>query len=201
MTYMDAAGIFGATLTLILHYVQVKNKDPTKDLTFKELQNSHVLPISKELSGKIQNKFGDLEVINLFVLKIKVESLGLPIKRSDLTEPIELSFDKEFLECTCIENPKHIDVVLSCSDDNKKEYCSFNLMTPHDYFTLQFVSLQKLSTPRVNFRVDGLSKVDFVSRSNRDRSFSKMLINHKMIKKIAILVMAVVFFGALFGFF
>lgn len=201
MTYMDVIGVFGATLTLILHYLQRKNKDLTKDLTFQELQNSHVLSVSKELSDKIQKKFGDLEAINLFVLKIKVENPGLPIKRSDLTEPIEFSFDKEFLECTCIENPKHIGVALSCSDDSKTEYCNFNLMTPHDYFTLQFVSLQKLSTPLINFRIDGLSKVDIVSSSGRDRSFSKVSTNHQMIKKIAILVTVVIFFGALFGFF
>jgi len=74
-------------------------------------------------------------------------------------------------------------------------------MTPHDYFTLQFVSLQKLSTPLINFRIDGLSKVDIVSSSGRDRPFSKVLTNHQTIKKIAILVTVVIFFGALFGFF
>ena len=44
----------------------------------------------------------------------------------------------------------------------KSVHCKFNLLNPNDYFTLQFVSLEKLSTPEINPRIEGLSKIDIV---------------------------------------
>lgn len=208
---VDTIRIFGAIiLPLFLHYVQqkVKNENPVKKLAARELQNSYALSISGELSDKIRDRFGDLKLINLFVLKIKIENPGVPVKHTDLMEPIELSFDNEFLECICIENPKSVKVILNNSVDYKKEYCRFDLMNTDDWFTLQFVSLQKLSTPIVNSRITGSPKVNIISGSGRgkvlssprgrslssggDRAFPKVSTNKEMIKKIAVLITAVV---------
>lgn len=123
-------------------------------------------------------------------------------------EPIELSFDNEFLECICIENPKGVNVILNNSVNCKKEYCRFNLMNTGDWFTLQFVSLQKLSTPIVNSRIAGLPKGNIMSSSSLgkilssargrslssggSRTFPKVSTNKQMIKRIVILITVVV---------
>ena len=166
------------------------------------------MSISEKLSDKIRNRFGDLKLINLFVLNIKIENLGAPVKHTDLIEPIELSFDNEFLEFICIENPKGVNVILDNSVNCKKEYCRFNLMNPGDWFTLQFVGLQKLSTSIVNSRIAGLPKVNIISSSSRgkilssargrslpsgrSRAFPKVSTNKQMIKEIVILITVVV---------
>lgn len=158
--------IFGAIISpLVFHYLkQMKNENPTKKLSARELQNSYSLSISGELSDKIRDRFGDLKLINLFVLKIKIENSGSMVKHTDLIEPIELLFDNEFLECICIEKSKGVNVILDNSLNYRKEYCRFDLMNPGDWFTLQFVSLQKLSTPIVNSRIAGLPKVNINSK-------------------------------------
>lgn len=172
---VDTIKIFGAVIfPLFLHYYiqQRKNEKPVRLLNARELQNSYAMSISEELSDKIRDRFGDLKLINLFVLKIKIENLGAPVKHTDLMEPIELSFDNEFLECICIENPKGVNVVLNSSVNCRKEYCRFNLMDTGDWFTLQFVSLQKLSTPIVNSKFAGSPKVNIISSSGRGKIFS-----------------------------
>jgi hypothetical protein len=207
---VDTIRIFGAViLPLFLHYVQqkVKNENPTKKLAARELQNSYSLSISGELSDKIRDRFGDLKLIKLFVLKIKIENLGAPVKHTDLIEPIELSFDNEFLECICIEKSKGVNVNLDSSLNHRTEYCRFNLMDTGDWFTLQFTSLQKLSTPIVNSRIGGLPKVNIISSSglgkilssprrnlssSRGRAFSKVSIEKQRVKEIVILITVVV---------
>lgn len=171
----DTIRIFGALiLPLFLHYVQqkVKNENPTKKLAARELQNSYSLSISGELSDKIRDRFGDLKLVNLFVLKIKIENLGSPVKHTDLIEPIELSFDNEFLECICTEKSKGVNVTLDTSLNYRTEYCRFDLMNTGDWFILQFVSLQKLSTPTVNSRIGGLPKVNIISGSSLGKILS-----------------------------
>jgi len=210
--------IFGAIISpLVFHYLkQMKDENPTKKLSARELQNSYSLSISGELSDKIRDRFGDLKLINLFVLKIKIENSGSMVKHTDLIEPIELSFDNEFLECICIEKSKGVNVILDNSLNYRKEYCRFDLMNPGDWFTLQFVSLQKLSTPIVNSRIAGFPKVNINSSSSLKkilsfprgrslssggcRAFPKVSTNKQKIKEIVILITVVVtlvYFGLL----
>lgn len=208
---VDIIRTFGAIIfPLVLHYLQqkVKNENPTKKLTARELQNSYTLSISGELSDNIRDRFGDLKLINLFVLKVKIENVGAPVKHTDLIEPIELSFDNEFLECICIEKSKNVNVTLSSSLNYKTEYCRFDVMNPGDWFTLQFVSLQKLSTPIVNSRIGGSPKVNIISSSNRgkifsssrggslsssrSRAFPKVSTNKQRVKEIVILITVIV---------
>jgi hypothetical protein len=206
----DTTRIFGALIfSLLLHYLKERKKEnPIKILTARELQNSFALSISGELGDKIRDRFGDLKLINLYVLKIKIENSGSPVKYTDLIEPIELSFDNEFLECICIEKAKGINITLDNGINYKKEYCRFDLMNTGDWFTLQFVSLQKLSTPIVNSRIAGSPKVNIISGSSlgkilsspkdrslsfdRSRAFAKVSTNKQKIKEIVILITAVV---------
>ena len=145
---------------IIVYYLQNKKKK----LVFEEIQNLSVINVKKDFKDKIEIKYADKIVDNLFVSTARFKNKGtLPIKQTDIIKPIEIIFDKKILKADVIEvSPKGIDVELDTISEGKSVHCKFNLLNPNDYFTLQFVSLEKLSTPEINPRIEGLSKIDIV---------------------------------------
>ena len=143
------------SVPLILHYMGNKKKR----LVFKELQNLSVIDVRrKDFKDKIEIKYAGKLVDNLFVSTAKIKNKGnLPIKESEILKPIEITFDKKILDCNVIEvSPRGIDVTLNTNSEGNSIRCEFNLLNPRDYFTLQFVSLEKLSTPVIISRITGL---------------------------------------------
>ena len=140
-----------------------------KGLIFEEIQNLSVIDINSELKDKIEIKYADKLVNNFFVLIANIKNNGiLSIKKNEIIAPIKITFKEKLLECvvTGVNSPG-IEVDLKINKDENSVECSFNLLNPLDYITLQFVSLEKLSTPTIASRIDGLSNVNITSISDR----------------------------------
>ena len=137
------------SVPLILYYFGNKKKN----LVFEELQNLSVVNIEKDFKEKIEIKYAGRSVNNLFVSTARIKNKGtLSVKKSEIIKPIEITFDKKILDCSVIEvNPKGIEVDVNTNSEGNSIECEFNLLNPRDYFTLQFVSLEKLPTPKNNF--------------------------------------------------
>ncbi|AKB22314.1 hypothetical protein [Methanosarcina sp. WH1] len=163
-------GIIGVSVAIIvplaIYYFQRKKKI----LAYEEIQNLSVVNIKKDFKDKMEIKYDGKVIDNLFVSTATLKNKGtLPIKISEILKPIEIVFDKKILDCSVIEvNPKGIEVTLNPNSEDNSINCEFNLLNPRDYFTLQFISLERLSTPIVISRIEGLSKVDILSNDKKD---------------------------------
>lgn len=157
-------GIIGVAAAIVVPIIVYYLQNKKKKLVFEEIQNLSVINVKKDFKDKIEIKYADKIVDNLFVSTARFKNKGtLPIKQTDIIKPIEIIFDKKILKVDVIEvSPKGIDVQLDTISEGKSVHCKFNLLNPNDYFTLQFVSLEKLSTPEINPRIEGLSKIDIV---------------------------------------
>jgi hypothetical protein len=141
-----------------VYYLQKKKKS----LIFEELQNLSVINIKNDFKDKIEIKYANKLVTNLFVLTAKIKNNGnTSIKKNDIVSPVRISFNENFIECIVIgSSPEGIEINLQVINDNTVE-CDFNLLNPRDHFTLQFMSLERLSIPKIVSRIDGLSKVKY----------------------------------------
>jgi len=163
-TYGLYIGIIAVAAAIVVPIIVYYLQNKKKKLVFEEIQNLSVINVKKDFKDKIEIKYADKIVDNLFVSTARFKNKGtLPIKEKDIIKPIEIIFDKKILKADVIEvSPKGIDVELDTISEGKSVHCKFNLLNPNDYFTLQFVSLEKLSTPEINPRIEGLSKIDIV---------------------------------------
>ena len=153
--YIGAAALIAAIVVPIaIYYLQNKKKK----LIYEEIQNLSVINVKNDFKDKIEIKYDDKIVDNLFVLTAKFKNKGsLSIKENDIIKPIEIIFDKKILKPDVIEtSPQGIEVQLDTVSEGKSVHCKFNLLNPDDYFTLQFVSLEKLSTPTIISRIEGV---------------------------------------------
>jgi hypothetical protein len=179
--YIGVIGIVVAIVVPIIIYYKQKKK---KRLIYEEVLNLSVISINKDFKDKIEIKYCGRLVDHLFVSTATLKNKGtLSVKKSDMIKPIEITFDTKILDCNVIEiNPKGIDVSLNANSEGNSIKCEFNLLNPHDYFTLQFVSLEKLSTPTIISRIEGLSKVNIASKVdlNSDRNILKTRILKKV---------------------
>lgn len=172
--------VIGAITTIpVARYLDKKKKR----LVFEELQNLSIIDVKKEFRDKIEIKYEGRLVDNLFVSTAMLKNKGsVPIKKSDAERPIEIIFDKEFLDCEVIdENPEGLDVNLAAHFLERSIKLEVNLLNPGDYIIFQFISLEKLNTPKVISRIEGLSKIDIVANAyqtytrSKEKSFYKIL--------------------------
>lgn len=168
-------GIIGAAAAIVVPSIVYYLQNKKKKLVFEEIQNLAVINVKKDFKDKIEIKYAGKIVHNLFVSTARFKNKGsLSIKENDIIKPIEIIFVKKILEADVIEvSPKCIEVQLDTISEGKSVQCKFNLLNPNDYFTLQFVSLEKLSTPEINPRIEGLSKIDIVG-SNGVQSYNNI---------------------------
>ena len=163
-TLLTIIGILVAvSIPLIIFYLGNKNKK----LVYEELQNLSVVNLNKGFKDKIEINYSGKTVNNLFVSTATIINKGrLSIKKNDIIKPIEISFNKEVIDCNIIDvNPKGISISLNVSPKGNSVECEFDLLNPKDNFTLQFVSLEKLGTPNIISRIEGLSKIEITSNA------------------------------------
>ena len=158
-------GAAGIVVPIIIYILQNKKKS----LIFEEVYNIPLISDNSDLKDEIEIKYADNSVKNIFELKVRIKNNGtLSIKEKDIIAPIKITYKEAFLKCTLKEvNPSGIKVDKKINTDENSVECSFNLLNPLDYFTLQFVSLEKLSTPTIASRIDGLSNVNITSIDER----------------------------------
>ena len=74
----------------------------------------------------------------------------MPISKNNVIQPIKISFNEKFIESTVLKtDPPNRDISLSNLNENHSVECKFDLLNSHDYFTLQFVRLNKLTKPTI----------------------------------------------------
>lgn len=164
-TYGIFIALIGVVASVVvpvsIHFKEKKKKI----LTFEVVQNLSVINVNDKLKDKIEIKYANKLVTNLFFLTARIRNNGnVSIKKSDIISPINISFKEKFIECIVIEkNPEGIKENLIINN-NQSVDCSFNLLNPRESFTLQFVSLEELSSdPKIVSRIDGLSNVNVTS--------------------------------------
>jgi hypothetical protein len=80
-------------------------------------------------------------------------------KKTDIYSPIKLVYNQKFIECSLIERSSEgLDIKLAAADANSL-VITFDLLNPAEYFVHQFISLNRLSDPKIEFRIDGLSRI------------------------------------------
>lgn len=160
-TYNLYIGIIGVCAAIIVPIILHKLQKKEKRLVFEILQNSSVIKIDNNFKDEIETKYDKRLVNELFALTARIKNNGsLSIKKNDIITPIEINFKQQVIKCNVIErNPQGVEVYTTTNDDGNSVHCRFNLLNPHDDFTLQFISSEKLSTPTINSRIDGLSQI------------------------------------------
>lgn len=159
-------GIFVAVVVPLYIYLKQRSR---KSLIIEELQNSALIGVADRIKDKVEIKYSGNLVSNLYLSTFRVRNNGnVSIKKSDIVSPIKIKYDEEFIECSVINVfPRGIDVDLNDFLDGHSVDCVFNLLNPGDYFVLQFVSLERLTDPLIESRIDGLPNVTFVALKDK----------------------------------
>lgn len=162
--------ILAFIIATFLSVITILNQKEKKKLTFERLQILSPININGELKKELAVKYPGL-VSSLFLLIANIRNTGdLSIRDHDIITPIKISFPEKIIDCVVIEeNPKRIDVRLTKNYEENSVECNFELLNVRDYFTLRFVSLEKLSLPTIVSRIDSLPRIN---TSNFDANYS-----------------------------
>lgn len=170
-----------------------------KSLVLEELQNLSVLNIEKGFKDKIEVKYLNNILKNLYVSTVKIENNGnTSIDKSEVIEPIEINYTKTFIECTVMEKvPVDIGITLETNPTSNSVTCKFDLLNPHEFFTLQFISSDKLNPPKITSRIKGISEINRISLSNdavpnASKSKLDVQIKYKTISEMVTLVATII---------
>jgi hypothetical protein len=155
-----AAIIIGfATISIaILLYLKQKKKI---GLIYNQNQTLSLLSVKDNIKDKIEIKYDGQQVTNLYLTTASIKNIGnVPIRQSAFVSPIRIRYNEKIIDCTVIRMiPKGIDIKLNLNVDENLVECEFDLLNPKDSFTLQFISLEKLSKVSIICRIEGLSEI------------------------------------------
>lgn len=181
-------GVTAIAVQLYLFYFGNKKKI----LVFEELQNLSVVDIKRDYKDKIEIKYAGKSVDSLYVLTGRITNKGnLPIRDNDVVEPIKFTFNNEILECNVTEiKPEELKITPNIISEGYSVKCEFNLLNPGAFFTLQFFSFEKLSTPKISALIGDLPKIDIASNV-----YQKSYKNFKLTRrnKVSIILLILLF--------
>lgn len=168
--YIGIIGVAAAIVMPIIVYYLQNNK---KHLAYNELQNISLVSVNDNVKDKVEVKYAGKVVNNLYLLTVLFKNTGrVPIKNSDIVSPIKLEYKQKFMECRVIDkSTAGLDIKLVSPDENSV-LINFNLLNPGEYFVLKFVSLSRLSDPKIVLRISGLSRINIGSTSNEYRAIA-----------------------------
>jgi hypothetical protein len=148
-------------VALVIYLLQ-RNR---KRLVYDELQNLSLFGLNTSIKDKVEIKYAGKVVSDLHLLTVKIKNSGnVSIRKNDVVSPIKISYKQEFIECSVIEKfTEGLDIKLNVPVDGKYAEIEFDLLNPRESFVLQFVSLNRLSDPKIEYRIDGLSRISYGS--------------------------------------
>jgi len=176
-------GLLAIIIGAIVPTVTYLKRKEKKKLTFKGLANLSHENIKGDLKDVLEIRYPDRLASDLFLLVANIRNTGdLSIRNYDIITPIKISFQEKFFDCLVTAvNQEGMDVPLTINHDDNSVECNFELLNVRDDFTLTFVSLEKLSIPKIICRIDGLSKIH---TSNFDIIYSYLNPVKRGLKKI-----------------
>jgi hypothetical protein len=153
-TIKDSIGIVAAVLPLIAIGGKQRNR------IFRQIKN--LIRKKNDLIGKtndIEIEYNETTIWNHFLSILKIKYKGdSPIIGSNDSHQIKIYFDKEILDCMVKENNKKVQVVPTINSKGYLVECKFDLLKTGEYFTLLFVSLERLC-PMIIFNVEDSPKI------------------------------------------